>query len=141
MGRVADSKGRRLIVSIGFAITAMMLFLLGLANSLVMVITVLALMGIGQAISWVTSSALQVVAGRRVGMGTVLGLGSGAGGIGILIGPVVGGLIVDLSDIRAAFFFGGIVMAMGSAPVPRTPRGVSMNDEDEAAQSEAAADA
>ena len=79
MGRVADSKGRRLIVSIGFAITAMMLFLLGLANSLVMVITVLALMGIGQAISWVTSSALQVVAGRRVGMGTVLGLGPALG--------------------------------------------------------------
>ncbi|MFQ5380147.1 MAG: MFS transporter [Dehalococcoidia bacterium] len=139
MGRVADRLDRRLVVSVGFAITATMLFLLGLANSLVMVIVLLALMGVGQAVSWVTSSALQVVAGRRVGMGTVLGLGSGSGGIGILIGSVVGGLIVDISDIRAAFFFGGIVMALGLPLFLALTHGVPTRDEEEPVAEAAAA--
>ncbi len=139
MGRIADRLDRRLLVSIGFAVTATMLFLLGLANSLTVVILLLALMGAGQAISWVTSSALQVVAGRRVGMGTVLGLGSGSSGVGILIGSVIGGLIVDVSNIRGAFFFGGIVMAMGLPLFLAITRGVSTRDEEEPVAAAAAA--
>ncbi len=132
IGKLVDVYDRRLIISIGFTITAVMLFLLGLADSLLVVILVLSLMGVGQAISWVTSSALQVVAGRRVGMGTVLGLGSGAGGIGILVGSVVGGLLVDATNLRAAFFFGGIMMAAGLPLFLVLTRGVATRDEGDA---------
>jgi predicted MFS family arabinose efflux permease len=70
-------------------------------------------MGARGALSQVSGSALQVVAGRKVGMGTVLGLGSAGNGLGIVLGSVVGGLLFDHVSLAAAFLFGGATMACG----------------------------
>jgi len=43
----------------------------------------------------------------------VLGMGSASNGLGIVIGSVLSGLIVDAQGLAAAFFFGGAVMALG----------------------------
>lgn len=138
MGRVVDAGDRRLIVAVGIFVSSTLLASLGLAGELWLVIVLLLLAGVGQAISWVSTSALQVVAGRRVGMGSVLGLGSAGNGIGILFGSVVGGLIVDLFSISAAFFFAGGVMLAGLPLFLVLTRGVPTR-EDEGATLEPAA--
>lgn len=113
VGRLADTLDRRLLVSVGLGWTGLMLFSLGFAESIPLVLVVLVGMGAGSAISQVTASAMQVVAGRRVGMGAVLGLSSAGQGVGILTGSVLGGLLVDQFAIDAAFFFGAVVMLAG----------------------------
>src|SRR5690606_20705955 len=94
-GRLADRFDRRALVSIGLVVNGLFLAFLGVAPNYVLSATLLFLMGAAGALSQVASSAIQVVAGRRTGMGTVLGLGSAANGAGIVIGSVVGGVIVD----------------------------------------------
>jgi len=75
------------------------------------------MLGVGAAggLAVVSTSAMQVDVGRRVGMGTVIGLGSAGNGAGVLFGSLMGGLVVDLSghDV-AAFFFAGASMFAGT---------------------------
>ena len=88
------------------------------------------LSGAGGAFSQVAAGAMQVVAGRRVGMGSVLGLGSMGNGIGIVIGSVVGGLLIDLIALPAAFVFGGCAMFLGMLAFLQLTRGVRTNELD-----------
>ena len=74
------------------------------------------------------SGAIQVVAGRRVGMGTVLGLGSAGNGLGMFVGSVVGGLLYDQYGLAAAFLFGGITMSAGVMVFLFLTRGVQTSE-------------
>ena len=112
-GRMADRYSRRALVSIGLLVNAALLACVGIVPSYWLMVVVLMSMGASGAISQVASGAIQVLAGRRVGMGTELGLGSASNGAGIVIGSVVSGFIVDAQGLAAAFFLGGAVMAAG----------------------------
>jgi MFS transporter, DHA1 family, multidrug resistance protein len=131
-GRMADRYDRRRLVAIGLLGNAVFLFVLGFANTYWLAVMALMLMGAMGAISMVAASAMQVVAGRRVGMGTVLGLGSAANGAGIVIGSVVGGLLVDQFDLSAAFVFGAVAMFAGVFVFMGLTRGVATNEPIEA---------
>lgn len=124
LGRLADRRDRRMLVAIGLAWNAVMLALLGYVPVYWMAVALLFSMGAGNGISQVSASALQVVAGRRTGMGTVLGLGSAANGAGIVIGSVAGGVLVDLFGLSAAFVFGGLLMGVGVPMFLSLTRGV-----------------
>ncbi|MEP7214900.1 MAG: hypothetical protein ABI782_01535, partial [Anaerolineaceae bacterium] len=71
---------------------------------------------------------VQVVAGRRTGMGTVLGIGSAANGAGIVIGSIAGGLLVDRYGIGAAFLLGGVIIGAGAFVFLALTRGISTRD-------------
>ncbi len=113
LGRLADRYDRRVLVAAGLGWNAVMLALLGYVPNYELAVLLLFLMGLGNGMSQVASGALQVVAGRRAGMGTVLGLGSASNGAGIVIGSVAGGVLVDQFGLGAAFAFGGALMAAG----------------------------
>ena len=125
-GRMADRYNRRLLVVIGLSMSAVFIAFMGLANSYLLVVLLLFLMGAGGAISQVSAGAIQVVAGRKVGMGTVIGLGSAGNGVGIVIGSVIGGLLLDQFSISAPFLFGGVMTAIGMILFVVLTRGVEM---------------
>ncbi len=125
-GRMADRYNRRLLVVIGLSMSAVFIAFMGLANSYLLVVLLLFLMGAGGAISQVSAGAIQVVAGRKVGMGTVIGLGSAGNGLGIVIGSVIGGLLLDQFSISAPFLFGGVMTAIGMILFVVLTRGVEM---------------
>ena len=109
---------------------------MGLANSYLLVVLLLFLMGAGGAISQVSAGAIQVVAGRKVGMGTVIGLGSAGNGVGIVIGSVIGGLLLDQFSISAPFLFGGVMTAIGMILFVVLTRGVEMAEVPETVRGE-----
>ena len=127
-GRLADRHSRRLLVVLGLGMNAAFLVGVGFAPSYLAVVLLLFSMGASGALSAVASGALQVVAGRRAGMGTVLGLGSAANGAGIVVGSVVGGALVSRYDISAAFMLGGALMAAGVPLFLTLTRGVTTHD-------------
>ncbi len=127
-GRMADRYDRRLLVAVGLAANAVLLACVGVVPSYGLVVLTLFLMGGSGALSQVASGAMQVVAGRRAGMGTVLGLGSAANGAGIVLGSVAGGVLVDLYGLAAAFLFGGAVMLTGVAVFLVLTRGLATNE-------------
>jgi MFS family permease len=139
-GRLADRRNRRALVAIGLAANGTLLFTLALAGSYGLVVAILFGMGATGALSGVSAGAIQVVAGRRVGMGTVLGLNSAGNGLGIVTGSLVGGVLIDIFDIRAAFVFGGVVIGVGSLLFLGLTRGVRTTDRDEFTPFERAVD-
>jgi predicted MFS family arabinose efflux permease len=102
------------LVVIGLVLNALFIAMLGAANSYYLVVVALMLMGASNALAQVAASAIQVVAGRRAGMGTVLGLGSAGNGLGIVLGSVVGGLLLDRFNIGAPFYFGAVAIVIGA---------------------------
>ena len=112
-GRMADRYDRRVLVAAGLMANAVLLACIGIVPTYLLMVLLLFAMGATGAISQVASGAIQVVAGRRVGMGTVLGIGSAANGLGIVIGSVVSGFVVDVQGLAAAFFLGGAITAIG----------------------------
>lgn len=127
-GRLADRRERRPLVAIGLFATAVQLVALGVVPAYVLALVLLLGMGASNALSQVASGAIQVVAGRRVGMGTVLGLGSAGNGLGMFIGSVVGGLLYDQYGLAAAFLFGGITMSAGVMVFLFLTRGVQTSE-------------
>lgn len=113
LGRIADRRDRRLLVAGGLAAYAALLVSLGVVPSYGAAVAVLLGMGATSSLSMVAAGAIQVVAGRRAGMGTVLGLSSASNGIGIVAGSLLSGVVVSLFQLEGAFFFGGAVMASG----------------------------
>ncbi len=128
LGRVADKYSRRMLVAVGMVLSAVFVTFMGLADSYLVVVLLLLMLGAGHAIAQVAASAIQVVAGRQAGMGTVIGLGSTGNGIGIILGSVVGGLLLDQFSISAPFIFGGICSVVGLVLFLYLTRGVVVND-------------
>ncbi|MCC6960131.1 MAG: MFS transporter [Dehalococcoidia bacterium] len=123
-GRLADRYHRPFLVAGGLIANGLLLACVGALPNYWLVVAVLMGMGATGAISQVSASAIQVVAGRGVGMGTVLGINSAANGAGIVIGSVVGGLIFDIWGLSHSFFFAGLVMVAGAPAFLTLTRGL-----------------
>lgn len=128
-GTLADRWSRRAMVTIGLSLTACLMVVLGLAESFWLVMAVLMTMGAVNTVSFSAGSAIQVVAGRRVGMGTMLGLFSFGNGVGIVTGSLVGGLMKDLYGTPAAFYFGAVALGFGAAIFAVMTRGLRVNED------------
>ncbi|WP_343388627.1 MFS transporter [Candidatus Amarobacter glycogenicus] len=135
-GRMADAYSRRVLVATGLLVNGALLACVGIVPTYGLMVPLLFAMGASGSISQVAAGAIQVVAGRRVGMGTVLGLGSASNGLGIVIGSVVSGIIVDAQGLAAAFFLGGAIMAAGVPVFLVLTRGVQTSEPQRAIQPE-----
>ena len=114
LGWLTDHMNRVILVAVGLVFAGGCVVAVGSVGNLPLVLVFMILLGASGAMTQVAASALEIVAGRRVGLGTVIGLGSSGGGVGILCGAVLGGYLVDLFDTSAAFLFAGAVMIFGT---------------------------
>lgn len=128
LGRLADRFDRRILVVIGLTGNAIWMTYLGYAPVYALVVMMLFLMGAGNGLSGVSASALQIVAGRKVGMGTVLGLGSASNGLGIVLGSVAAGVLVDRFGTSSAFLFAGTLTMVGVAVFLVMTKGVATTE-------------
>lgn len=123
-GRLADRADRRVLVAGGLVFSSVMLAGLGFAEAVPVLLLLLFGMGLGTGVTMVSTGAMQVVAGRRAGMGAVIGLGAAGNGIGVVFGSVAGGALVEVAGISAPFVFGGVVMLLGMVLVVWLTRGL-----------------
>lgn len=127
-GPIADRIDRRIMVMAGLAASAVSLAALGAAQGYGLIVFLMFTLGIAQAVTAVSISAMQVVAGRRAGMGTVIGLGSSGNGIGIVVGAVAGGALVGTFGLGAPFVFGAVTMVVGVFFVSWMMRGLTTSE-------------
>ena len=114
LGWLTDHMNRVILVAVGLVFAGGCVVAVGTVGNLPLVLVFMILLGASGAMTQVAASALEIVAGRRVGLGTVIGLGSSGGGVGILCGAGLGGYLVELFDTSAAFLFAGAVMIFGT---------------------------
>jgi len=127
-GPLADRLDRRVMVAGGLIASAVALAALGAASRYDVIVGLMLLLGVAQAVAMVSISAMQVVAGRRAGMGTVIGLGSAGNGVGIVFGAVAGGALVGVFGLSAPFYFGALTMLAGGVLVMWMMRSVSTSE-------------
>ena len=127
IGRLADMLGKKAIFIAGFAIYLAGSLLCGLAGSIEMLVALRAFQGVGSAI--LTSIGLAIVtdvfpAGER---GRAIGVTGAVLSSGIVIGPTLGGFLVDAFGWPWVFFAGvpvGLVgVALAAHYVPAYERG------------------
>ena len=61
------------------------------------------------------ASALTIEEGRKFGMGSTMSMLTMGMNIGMALGPVISGSVVDLYGINSAFYFAGVAVMLGTS--------------------------
>lgn len=103
-GRLGDILGRRLVYMTGLVLFTLASIACGLSEALWQLIAARAVQGVGAAAMWPGTLALLVQAFPASQRGRAIGLSGGIAGIGLLLGPVLGGLLAGADSWRWVFF-------------------------------------
>ena len=113
-GRIADRFSRKTLVVIGCLVSCIYLALIPLAYNFWQLLVLCILGSLGSAISIPAASALVVEEGRKFGMGSAIAMFTVALSIGMAVGPILSGVLVDFTSINAAFYFGAVMTLVGA---------------------------
>ena len=114
-GKIADRFSRRALAVIGSLISLSYLALIPLTHNFWQLLWLCALGGLGGALSIAAVSALTVEEGRKFGMGSTIGIISMAMSMGMVIGPILGGVIMDTVNINSVFYFAASAALVGTS--------------------------
>src|SRR5215467_541633 len=104
-GRIGDIYGRQKIFGLGFLISALGAGLCGLSQNVFQMILFRFFQGIGASMTQSQARALAMDSMSKESAGKAQGFMTTAFHSGVLIGPSIGGLIIDYIHWRAVFFF------------------------------------
>jgi MFS family permease len=109
-GYLGDRLGRRrLYLASVFAVGSATL-LLAATRTIEGILAVQVILGIGLSLFWPISEALVLEISSTQERASAIGMYAVAWGIGFLIGPIVGGIIAQLSGYQATFLFAGVLI-------------------------------
>lgn len=106
--RLADLQGRRRIFLAGAAIVALTSLACGLAQTFGWLVAARAIQGVGGAMMGATSVAILVAVFPADQRGRVLGINVASVYLGLALGPLAGGLMVQQAGWRSLFWFSAL---------------------------------
>ncbi len=110
---VTRANTNRLIIT-GSLISGCALACLPLGWNFLSFLAIGTVMGIGGAIALPASSVLAMEYGKDLGMTSTMGIYEAARGVGMVAGPVLSGVVMDVSGIDNVFYVGGALIVMGT---------------------------
>jgi len=113
-GRLADRFSRRFLIVLGNCLTAVPLLLTPFAHDFWHLLILGMIMGTGGGLAFPAALAMATVVGRDHGMGNIMGYFNMAMSLGMIIGPLVSGWVMDLLGVSVVFIFGGLLGILGS---------------------------
>jgi len=114
MGALADKVDKRVMVITGGLIIMLANLLIGLADGFWGLFVANVIFGIGGGISMPPLMAMAIISGNKSGaMGSVMSIIVVAHSLGMLCGSFIGGIVMDLFQLRFAFPMGGLIMLLG----------------------------
>jgi len=113
-GRIADRLNRRVMVVIGGLINLAFLALIPSGSNFWQLLGICAIGSLGGAISMPAASALVVEEGKRFGMGSTMAMFGMAFSMGMAVGPLLGGVLVDSVSVYSVFYFGASMLLLGT---------------------------
>jgi EmrB/QacA subfamily drug resistance transporter len=104
LAKIGDAKGRKMVYMTGLAFYTLGIFACAFAQGPIQLITARAVQGVGAATGWTLTMAIAVAVFPPEERGKALGILAGAYSVGLVVGPVLGGLILDALGWRAVFW-------------------------------------
>ncbi len=116
MGLMADRISKKMMVIAGGIVVSYAIFSFKWAGQVQDLVFATALFGLGGGISMPALMALAVLKGSQTrSMGSIMALMTVAHSLGMLVGSLLGGVMMDLFQLRWAFATGAVVMAVCTA--------------------------
>ena len=113
-GIIADRRNKIVMTVIGTLFMVLALVLMPMAAGFYTLLALNLVMGLGSAISIPAGSAITAKLGRKMGMGSVMGVFNTAFGIGAGIGPIIAGLIMVATSLTVVFVSSAIITLIGT---------------------------
>ncbi len=114
-GYLADKWNKFYMVVAGAIIGAVALILIPLARNFWTFMALALLMGLGGAISMPAATAINVRIGNRYGMGASMGLFNMAMSVGMILAPLISGIVMDVWGLQYIFYVAGAISFVGIA--------------------------
>ena len=113
-GAIADKSDKVAMMVAGSMMILVALLLMPLSTSFYTLLLFNLLMGLGSAISIPANTAIAAQLGKKLGMGSVMGLFNTAFGIGGGIGPIIAGIIMVATSLSFVFISSSIIVFLGT---------------------------
>jgi len=112
MGRLADMYGRKNLLLVGLSIFGIGNLLAFFSQDTTQLIAFRVIMGIGAAMTAGLAQAIAVDVAPKSSRGKALGIATSGWSIGVLSGPVIGGVLLTMTTWRVIFLVFAVVAAM-----------------------------
>lgn len=112
-GKMADRVSKRNMILVGGIITFVSLVLMPLTGNFYALLALNILWGTGRAIGIPATSAINTIEGRKYGMGSAMGLFMGSLYGGMVVAPLISGLLMQTIGVKYIFYFSGLATLLG----------------------------
>jgi DHA1 family multidrug resistance protein-like MFS transporter len=113
-GKMADRHNKVALILTGCSVISAGVFLMPFAADFLQLVWLSLLIGIGEALIWPTLGAIAVEEGHQYGQGSMMGVFNMAMSLGVLIGSLVAGSVMDLIGLEYAFYITSIILAVSA---------------------------
>jgi len=116
-GRLADKLNRRMLIILGSILYFSIVPLIPYTLNFIQILTLNIILGLFSALSLPAASALIVVEGKHYGMGSTMAIFNVAMSVGLGIGPLASGVVLDIWGLSGVFYFCTILGFLGTVIV------------------------
>jgi MFS family permease len=113
-GKMADRYNKVALILTGCSVISAGVFLMPFAADFLQLVWLSVLIGLGEALIWPTLGAIAVEEGHQYGQGSMMGVFNMAMSLGVLIGSLVAGSVMDLIGLEYAFYITSIILAVSA---------------------------
>jgi EmrB/QacA subfamily drug resistance transporter len=124
LGRIGDLVGRRLVFAAGLTVFSVGSIICAVADSIALLVAGRAIQGVGAAAMLALSLAIATLAFSAEQRGRAIGIWAAVSSIALAVGPLVGGVVVEIASWRWLFFLNiplaAISLAVIAAAMPES---------------------
>ena len=113
-GRLADRYGKRLLIIVSGYLSSVAFVTILFSHSFWELLLISGFTGMMSALAGPALTALAVGEGKQGGMGAIMGVLNMALSVGMMLGPVLAGLLSDIVGLRPLFGFGAVAGGVGT---------------------------
>ncbi|MBN2616127.1 MAG: MFS transporter [Bacteroidales bacterium] len=130
-GKMADKVSKMKMIMIGGAVTIVSLLFMPSTGNFYWLLLLNILWGTGRAMSIPATSAINTIEGRKFGMGSAMGLFMSALYAGMIIAPLISGVLMETIGIKYVFYFSGLATFAGVVIFYSYARGIDLKTKQE----------
>ena len=116
-GDLADRFSPVRMIIIGTSITGLAVPGMPFVDGFISILGLNVLMGIGNGITMPAGYVITGQLGKKMGMGSVMGVTDAGWSLGMILSPVLSGMIMDTLGLSSIFLIGGVLIIIGTVVV------------------------